>query len=93
MTLQQYEATENSAKSGEATVVYVLGVIKGFEWSNAEDRVKGREPLYCSPNNLAITPDQDFDILNRFIKARNFPVSTPIEGIALTAMENTFPCP
>jgi len=92
MTLQSYEHLLKNPQYADQTQIYIIGVIEGLEWANAADRSENRTPLFCEPEKLDLTTDEDFQVRNDFIKSTNLPPSTYVGLIALKAFQQTFPC-
>ena len=86
-TLTDYKKYKDS--NGMKSYVYGLGV--GYAWANAELRSKQLQPLYCQPDNLALTSDNYIQLLDDGIRKETF-VSYLIEPLLLDQLIKTFPC-
>ena len=80
--------------AGEQIFLYVLdGYANGFGWANSELKERGQAPLFCPPEDLAITAEQTADILRRFVRERPQAGNAPAGLALLMALQNVFPCP
>jgi len=74
-------------------IVLFGSTLDGLEWANAYlTRRRKQEPLYCTPNNLALTADQIIQIvrgaMDRFPKIATQPIGAGV----LFSFQKTFPC-
>jgi hypothetical protein len=72
-------------------ILFLNGLGQGFDWANTflED---GKEPLFCTPRKVALTVDQQVDILARHIQEIPAHGSLPVGGVMLYALRDAFPC-
>ncbi len=95
-TIEQYQKEihgDGPELSKEFTLVYIKGLLEGFEWMNIAIGAEGKmSPLFCTPPKLAITPIQAVDMLDRYLKDHKTKASDPIEIHLLYALKETFPC-
>ena len=79
---------------GDTLSLLVLdGYANGFEWANTYIEEQGQPRMFCPPERLAITAQQNADILRRHV-ARVPQSATAPAGLALLfAYRATFPCP
>lgn len=78
---------------GDQTTLYVLAAYEdGFSWANVVLEKRKVRALYCPPNKLALTADQDADILRRFVKDDAAAGAMPAGLALLLALSSTFPC-
>ena len=72
--------------------VWFAGVGNGFSWANSMLISSGQTRLYCPPENLTITTDQEVEIfksgLEHHPKWKEFPAGL----IMLKSLIETFPC-
>ncbi|MGA2841736.1 MAG: hypothetical protein ABSG18_16440 [Steroidobacteraceae bacterium] len=93
MSVEQY--TQKSGTSHMLDTVWLYGVQNGFAWANAYNGDRGLPPLYCQPENLALTRDQVTNILDNFIKTDQGRalLNAEISLVLLKALQHAFPCP
>ena len=72
------------------TKVYLSGLFTGIAWANGE--MDGKNPIYCPPEKLNLTNDQEISILEDFVKSYPSMGKYPVGVVALYAMSETFPC-
>ncbi len=92
VTVETYRHPPNELNRG-LNRYFLAGVGEGFTAYNEYLLSEKREAAFCTPQNLALTPDQIEDILLRYVEKRpdkldKFPVST----VLLFALRATFPC-
>ena len=100
ISVKEYRRAKSSKDKSTLDLVetYVTGLGRGFDWANAENRVKGQPPLYCVPDNLSLNGQNYIDILEGRIKqeaAKKTEVELSeekIEDLLLDGLEKTFPC-
>ena len=63
----------------------------GMAWANSYLKVKGETELYCEPGKLAMTPEQNTDILRRHVKDHPADGNLPAGAALLMAYVATFP--
>jgi hypothetical protein len=79
---------------GESIFLQILNAYaNGMNWSNTYLADSGQRKMYCLPQRLAITAEQNAEILRQHLQRMpeigNFPA-----GLALlAAYRDTFPCP
>lgn len=92
---------ENSAKwfldqiDGGNTVALVVldGYANGMSWANTDLKLRGLPPLFCEPDRLAITAQQNADILRRYVDGAGAALAEDPAGLVLLyALKDTFPC-
>jgi hypothetical protein len=85
--------TELGAKDRLLEYTYLHGIMDGFLWANAKlslDRHEG--PIFCQPQKLDLTPEQELSILEEYVKAHPEDVDLSLGLVARLALEETFPC-
>jgi hypothetical protein len=82
----------NDPKSKEYVAKIVQATGKGFSLANAAIARRGQSPLFCQPNNLALTGEQIIDIIYRFVEINPALEKATWEAVMLKALENLFPC-
>jgi hypothetical protein len=70
----------------------VYGYSNGYDWANTELRDKKRAQLFCIPDKLVITPDQNTQILRDYVTAHPDMRTFPAGMVLLYAYIDTFPC-
>ena len=78
--------------AGPVTQILIEGIVLGISAMVAEDSVEGNKPFICQPDHLALTGEQDIQILNQWIHEHNPPANDMVEVDLLMALEETFPC-
>jgi hypothetical protein len=91
---REFSVTEN----GKLLVkTYVKGLGEGMMIANLEAKKK-KGTLYCAPQNLAVTPDNYLNILERQIKdiGVTMPAAKvddlPLSILLMRGLQQTFPC-
>lgn len=69
--------------------VYMAGIATGIEWANASASKK----LYCAPQKLAITADQNLSMLREVLRETPRLATSPLGLVLMISYERTFPCP
>ena len=72
--------------------LYVVGLLGGIGAANAYLVSRGNPPLYCQPENLAITANQAGDIIERYVKKIPGNKNTSMDTVLLHALIDVFPC-
>jgi hypothetical protein len=72
-------------------ILFLNGLGQGFSWANTLLR-DGKEPLFCVPGKVALTVDQQVDILARYIQEIPADASLPVGGVMIHALRDAFPC-
>jgi Rap1a immunity proteins len=72
--------------------VYFDGVKEGIVMLNVMLQLEGRQPLFCQPENLALTVEQAEEILMRKAKKMANPDKVPVSIILIQGLQDTFPC-
>ncbi len=89
--LQNYDRAD---ATGRHLYERVLGATEnGLSWANSALSHDHHQRLYCAPGKLAITDEQDVDILRRHVKEHPEHQTAPYGLVLLLALELTFPCP
>lgn len=83
---------ERIAKGDILSLLVLDGYANGFGWANAYLEDKGQKKMFCAPD-LAITAEQNADILRRHLKAEPSLATAPAGIALLRAYRATFPCP
>jgi len=88
------EGTANevlSAPSRELKIYFTaMGV--AFSWSNGYIRAKGGTPMYCQPEELALSGQQYIEILRNHIQDNSQAGDLPVGFALLQALSSIFPC-
>jgi hypothetical protein len=72
--------------------VYLDGVKEGIVMLNVTPQAEGRQPLFCQPQNLALTVERAEEIMMRKAKKMADPDRVPISIILIHGLQDTFPC-
>jgi hypothetical protein len=72
--------------------VYLDGVKEGIVMLNVTLQAEGRQPLFCQPQNLALTVERAEEIMLRKAKKMADPDGVPVSIILIHGLQDTFPC-
>jgi hypothetical protein len=72
--------------------VYLDGVKEGIVMFNVTLQTEGRQPLFCQPDNLALTVERAEEIMMRKAKKMANPDGVPVSIILIHGLQDTFPC-
>ena len=75
--LRDYKSPKNETEK-VLFKMYLDGVREGLAMFDAELAVEGRQPLFCMPNDLALTVEQAQDIMMREAKKSTDPDNVPV---------------
>jgi hypothetical protein len=93
ISVQDYKNGMSSPSGAVEMAALLDAIINGTQWSNAALANHNEALLYCTPDKLALTQDEEVAIVNNYIHENNTAGSWPLGLIALNAMQATFPCP
>lgn len=81
-------------KGDQMALLILDGYANGMEWANTELESRGDALLFCAPRKLAITAEQNADILRQYIKTPpgSRVADLPAGIVLLNALRATFPC-
>ena len=74
------------------TLQILNGYMNGMDWMNTELGSIGQPMIYCAPEKLAITADQNADILREYVRENKWIGEVPAGLALLQAYKATFPC-
>ena len=77
---------------GKIDLLILDAYSNGFEWANTDLKIKHEVPLFCAPQSLAITPDQNASILRDVLRDKPALAEAPAGLAMLYALKQTFPC-
>lgn len=83
---------ERDAGARQEIEAILLHTQNGFGWANSALKVRGTQPLYCSPGQIVFTGRQLFDVLKRSVATEAKIASAPIGYALLLAMQRTYHC-
>jgi hypothetical protein len=69
-----------------------MGSGNGFSWANAQLYVDHKIRLFCVPDKVVLTPDQELDILKRYVLEHPIYADASAGGALLAALVDAFPC-
>ena len=94
VTVDFYQSQINSKKQTEVLLMknYVRGVLDGTAWANADLVMSNKKPLYCQPENFALSTSNAIQIIDQKIKSTSPKKDLPIGMLLLLGLEETFPC-
>jgi hypothetical protein len=79
---------------GEKIYLTVLnGYGVGLGWANTYVAEQGQPKIFCPPDKLAITAEQNVEILRRFVAVDPSIATAPAGMAMLFAYRSEFPCP
>jgi hypothetical protein len=80
-------------QAGDVSPVYFLsGLGTGFSWANTALQLDNKPRLYCVPAKIALTADQEFDVLRRYVEGNPAFADKPVGAVLLFALRDAFPC-
>jgi len=80
---------------------YLFGVANGYFWANGAQVYKELPPIYCQPNNLAVSSKMAVSLFDLELETgqvlstgdvKPYADDTQVEMIMLKALSNRFPC-
>lgn len=72
--------------------IALISYSTAYEWANTRLAYEKKNPLFCPPPKLSMTPDQTIDIFRQYVKSHVIATQTPAGLVMLWALEDTFPC-
>ena len=87
---KDYKAADHDDKA--FYLLYLDGVREGIIELNVVLEEKRQQPLFCLPDNLALTVGQAEDIMMRQAEKITDPDQLPIGLLLAQGLQNTFPC-
>jgi hypothetical protein len=72
--------------------IWIHGVADGIGWANAELRRGGQRPLYCPPEKLPLTADQEVEVLRSLVREHPGSGASPAGLVLFVALQRMFPC-
>jgi len=87
---KDYKAANNDERA--FYLLYLDGVREGIIELNKVLEEKRQQPLFCLPENLALTVGQAEDIMMRKAEKITDPDQLPIGLLLAQGLQNTFPC-
>lgn len=80
-------------KGGDQTYkIWLHGIATGLEWANSRIEANGGKPLWCLPAKLGLTPEQEIEMLKRFLEEYPSDGTFPTGMVLMSAYAWTFPC-
>jgi hypothetical protein len=73
-------------------VSHVSGIGTGLEWYGSYLRSRNEKPVYCAPETLSLTVENDMQLLTAFIATHHLPDNIPVGLALLQAYIEAFPC-
>jgi hypothetical protein len=78
---------------GDATMLMVLnGYANGISWANSVLAHRGQPRLFCPPDDVAISPEQNAEMLRRYVRDNPRARTVPAGLAMFLALEASFPC-
>ena len=92
VTIETYRHPPNELNR-DLNRYFLAGVSEGFTAYNEYLLSEKKEAAFCTPPNLALTPDQTEDILLRYVEKQPDNLDKlPVSTVLLFALRATFPC-
>ena len=98
LTAAEFLHSHNNPRLKVMMESYLKGVADGFLRYSAGSTLRSRRehiddvPLFCVPGKLAITLEQDIDILRKYLEENPNHGSDSVGAVLLHARIDTFPC-
>ena len=83
---------ERLAQGDSASKFYLMGNGNGLSWANSALYNKHMPLLFCVPEKVALTSEQELDILKRYVVENPATADRPVGAVLLTALIDAFPC-
>jgi hypothetical protein len=87
------DAIAEYKKGNGAVKIFIKGILDGIDWAESDVSNSGGTKLYCAPPEMALTLEQGFDILERFVEKYPTMGSYPVGMIVEISLKKTFSCP
>lgn len=91
-TLGDYEQSLSDPNLKALSIMYLGGVEEGLGYGNAFNAYHGLPLMYCQPDKLSLTNDEDGRILDTYINDHKPALSTDLAAAMLMAFREAFPC-
>ncbi|WP_315742232.1 MULTISPECIES: hypothetical protein [unclassified Bradyrhizobium] len=85
-------AIERFERGGIADKYYLIGIGAGLSWANATLFADHKQRLFCVPEKVALAPEQEFDILKRYVQDNPLVADKSVGAVLLSALADAFPC-
>jgi hypothetical protein len=84
---------DGSGPDDRATLARILGATEnGIAWTISAVKHDHGIDVFCTPNKLALTDQQDVDILRRYVQVHPKDGTYPYGLVLLMALRDAFPC-
>ena len=70
----------------------MMGTGNGLSWANAGLNSEHKPLLFCVPEKVALTSEQELDILKRYVHENPASADMSLGGVLLSALIDAFPC-
>ena len=87
------QAIANYKQGDRVVAIGIREFVDGLNWANADLRHSNAKEIYCLPDKLILTTDQEVDIVERYLEKAPNVGEFPIQAGLLMALKDTFPCP
>lgn len=73
---------------------YVVGVVRGFQWANAELVSKGQPPLFCEPRGNILNNKDILPMINALVDdvSKKTTERIEIEDVIRLLLKKVYPC-
>jgi hypothetical protein len=72
--------------------LFLMGIGIGLSWANAGLNSGHKPLLFCVPEKVALTSEQELDILKRYVHENPASADFPVGGVLVSALIEAFPC-
>jgi hypothetical protein len=80
-------------RGDQTSSFFLMGTGNGFSWANAKLYNDLNIRMFCVPGKLALTFDQELDILKKYVREHPTFADASAGNAFLSAMVDAFPCP
>ena len=71
---------------------YLIGIGTGLSWANANLFRDHKPRLFCVPEKVTLAPEQELDILKRYVQRNPNLADKQVGAVLLLALIDAFPC-
>jgi hypothetical protein len=85
-TLERLERGDPAGK------YFLMGLGAGLSWANATLNSEHKQLIFCVPEKVALTSEQELDILKRYVQANPEFGNLSVGAVLVAALIDAFPC-
>lgn len=86
------DAVAGARKKTVLAISIISGVGQGLSWANVELGSRGKPLLFCAPEQMALTWEQEVDVIDRYLKRYPANAEFPVGAVMLYALMDALPC-